>query len=364
METATNTATFLRSLKGAPLSVLIAIRILPGPASLIQLAALTGYEKHTCARATEALEAMGYISRAHYRGWRLTAGALQLPLWTPGELDEEEEQIESGEALALEAGDEGRGLKRAKSTFQAQPTDEQEAAPDLKRAKSTFQPDEPTIADTPGERADELKRHAPIGAHAPFQPEQRVDEEDDAEKLKRAKCAFQPDEDSAVEPKREKCALQPPLDAELPSRAPSGGSSLINPLTRELKPPPLPHSAGEPKRAKTTFQPDEEELLADLVDLTGCPRHRAEQAVGAARAEGYFTPWLHLQVLHWHAYLADGRGKNLQNPGYFVARKLEDGEACPFEDVRNGHIGLARELRYRLEDAQRAAEASPEVTAA
>jgi hypothetical protein len=34
--------TFLRSLKGAPLSVLIAIRIFPGPASLLRRAGATG----------------------------------------------------------------------------------------------------------------------------------------------------------------------------------------------------------------------------------------------------------------------------------------------------------------------------------
>jgi hypothetical protein len=202
---------------------------------------------------------------------------------------------------------------------------------------------------------------------------------------KRENLALQPASDRQLEPKRENLALQP-------SRACGGSSSLINPSTREIKPLPLLHDAAEPKRENLTFQPsaspqpppleppkrhapagaqrqfqpDEEELLAELIDLTGCPRHRAEQAVAAARAEGYFTSWLRLQVLYWHAYMADGRGKNIQNPGYFVARKLEDGEACPFEDVRNGHKSQARELEYRLEDEQRAAEesASPQEAAA
>lgn len=335
--------TFLRALRGAPLSVLIAIRIFPGPASLLQLAAATGYDQHTCARATQALEAMGYLQRAHYRGWQLTGSAQQLPLWTPNELDE---IAPDGPALLAEpkrencafqppAGlldmaddDPPAELKRAFCAFQE--TDDEVAAPagaplaagaELKRENCAFQPAGPAL---PGEDRAQLE---------------------DAGELKREKCAFQ-EEGAAL--KRVNCAFQP---------APGGGSgsSLINTNTREsvVKPPLPPQQAderladaGEVKRENCAFQPPEADLLQDLIDLTGCPRRRAEMVVRKARDAGYYTSWLHLQVLRWHAYIADGRGKSLQNPGYFVARKLEDGEACPFEEVRPEHDAQARQLAY------------------
>jgi hypothetical protein len=47
-----NPYALLRALKGAPLAVLIAIRIFPGTATLLQLATATGYDTHTCSKAT------------------------------------------------------------------------------------------------------------------------------------------------------------------------------------------------------------------------------------------------------------------------------------------------------------------------
>jgi len=90
-------------------------------------------------------------------------------------------------------------------------------------------------------------------------------------------------------------------------------------------------------------------LIQDLIDLTGCPRRRAETAIRRARGDGADTNWLHLQVLYWHAYLANGHANNIQNPGYFVARKLEEDEACPFTEIARKHSDKADTLKYRLQ---------------
>jgi len=293
-----NAVTLLRSLKGAPLSVLIAIRLCPGPASLLQLAAATGYERTAVTQAVTGLEMMGFVERAHYRGWQLTRAAVQLPLWTPCEIG----TIAPDACPALGAGVE---VDRPPPV---------EDIRELKAVKNHFQQNGTEAGDAP-------------------------------EILKAGKNHFQPGDDG--------------------SRGGSGGSGLINLTTEVKEPPPLLQPQEELKAGKNHFQPAEQEnapppfddaeqdLLNDLIDLTGCPRRRAEKAVRTALDEGYYTPWLHLQVLYWHAYLHDDRGSNLKNPGYFVAKKLENGEACPFDKARTCHREKAEDLLYawrRLRD--------------
>ena len=212
MEPATNPVRFLRALKGAPLSVLIAIRIFPGPASLLQLAAVTGYDQHTCARATEALAAMGYLERVHYRGWRLSSEAQQLPLWTPGEIGEVETDAPGQPLLA--AGDE---LKRANLAFQGEPDGAPPQPDEPKRANLAFQPE------PPGGLGDDEEEPA----RPPDEP-------------KRANLAFQDDGDAL---KRANLAFQPPGG--------SGGGSLINTNTHvEDSQPPPPACAREPNATR------------------------------------------------------------------------------------------------------------------
>ena len=145
-----NAVTLLRALKGAPLSVLIAIRLFPGPANLLQLSAATGYERTAIAQAVDTLELMGFVERAHYRGWRLSGLAQQLPLWTPSEIGEGDDtpRLASRPAGLLSAGKNrtqrdgragGASLKAGKTRFQreiAQDADEDEI---LRAGKTSFQ---------------------------------------------------------------------------------------------------------------------------------------------------------------------------------------------------------------------------------
>jgi len=408
-----NAVTLLRSLKGAPLSVLIAIRLCPGPASLLQLAAATGYERTAVSQAVTSLEMMGFVERAHYRGWQLTRAAVQLPLWTPCEIG----TIAPDACPALGAGvevdrpppvDGIRELKAGKNHFQENGCGAVDApeipkagknhfqgdgpgagdAPEiLKAGKNHFQQDDPEPAEDPGilkavknhfqqnaagdpEILKAVKNHfQQNGSETGDAPEilkagknhfQQADPEPagDAGALKAVKNHFQAPDHAAESLKAGKNHFQPGDDGSRGGSGGSGGSGLINLTTEVKEPPPLLQPQEELKAGKNHFQPAEQEnapppfddaeqdLLNDLIDLTGCPRRRAEKAVRTALDEGYYTPWLHLQVLYWHAYLHDDRGTNLKNPGYFVAKKLENGEACPFDKARTCHREKTDDLLY------------------
>lgn len=87
----------LRALKGAPLAVLVALATIhrAGPDTL---STWTGYDRKTTSRALTTLQQMGLVEHGgRYDGYRLTANAQQLPLWTPGELETGE-----GEFLPVE----------------------------------------------------------------------------------------------------------------------------------------------------------------------------------------------------------------------------------------------------------------------
>lgn len=75
-------AVILRALRGAPLSVLIALA-LHGPAGRDELSQITGYSANAVSSALSALEAMAAITRQHYRTWCINPGWNQLPLPTP-----------------------------------------------------------------------------------------------------------------------------------------------------------------------------------------------------------------------------------------------------------------------------------------
>lgn len=71
--------TFLRVLRGAPLTVLMAIWLRGGMCQNdIQRA--TGYGERATKRALEFLEDLELVHRPHYRKWQLSTGFQQLPL--------------------------------------------------------------------------------------------------------------------------------------------------------------------------------------------------------------------------------------------------------------------------------------------
>lgn len=78
-----NAATLLRTLKGAPLSVLAALFLTPTAVSESWLAGMTGYHVQVVRQALTFLgpDGMGLAQRnGRYSGWHLTGEAYQLPL--------------------------------------------------------------------------------------------------------------------------------------------------------------------------------------------------------------------------------------------------------------------------------------------
>ncbi len=69
---------FLRMLKGAPLSVLMALWVF-GSMSRKEIMVRTGWKKAAVDDALALLEGLGLIARPHYRKWALADGFQQLP---------------------------------------------------------------------------------------------------------------------------------------------------------------------------------------------------------------------------------------------------------------------------------------------
>lgn len=94
-----NGQTFLRVLKGAPLSVLIGLWV-HGGMGQGELRRCTGYDEKTVRDALEFLDALGLVARAHYRKWVLAVDVFgQLPLAGLG--------LPAGRALGAGAGGSG-----------------------------------------------------------------------------------------------------------------------------------------------------------------------------------------------------------------------------------------------------------------
>lgn len=80
---------FLRSLKGAPLACLVALRWLRRAVGINELADAIGYSRDTTAAALRLLAGpgFGYVENpGGYGHWRLSQAAGQLPIFTAGEL--------------------------------------------------------------------------------------------------------------------------------------------------------------------------------------------------------------------------------------------------------------------------------------
>lgn len=70
--------TFLRVLKGAPLSTLMALWFF-GPQAQKQISRRTGFSRRTTRDALEYLQDLALVERSHYRGWFVSSGFFQLP---------------------------------------------------------------------------------------------------------------------------------------------------------------------------------------------------------------------------------------------------------------------------------------------
>jgi len=95
-------------------------------------------------------------------------------------------------------------------------------------------------------------------------------------------------------------------------------------------------SATAPDGRKTTIPsaPHAAELADYLTAQTSCRRTRALTAVSAALAHDATPEHIRQEIDAWHAAKAELEKRGIRNFGYFVAKKLEDGENC---DVKPPH---------------------------
>jgi hypothetical protein len=83
-----NPISLLRQLKGAPLSVLLALSILRQPASEQILSRVTGYSEKVTRDAAHYLQEIGVVGRnARFSGWVLLKDVFQLPLMPGDSMD-------------------------------------------------------------------------------------------------------------------------------------------------------------------------------------------------------------------------------------------------------------------------------------
>ncbi len=307
-----DTTRLLHECKGAPLSVLIALVACGGPAGQQALGRMTGYNAETMRLALGTLEALGYVAPAGKLGWAPTDEARGHPLFREG-------RPGAARAGPMPASAGGTPWAAAASRRPADPS----AGGAVDNPASPVE--NPGIAG--GESVD---NQAPAGASAVDNLAHRAI----------------PRVDNSPAPGS---ASQAP-DADFP-RPSCGGSGItrdpdtlidIGPLPPPYGPGARGFSApGSPPAASTPQGPacasrgpddgqagPDDELVDILVTRTACPRPRARQAVAAALAEGYFRPWIELQVLRWTQYVGE-RGANIRSPGHFVSSKLAAGEEAP-----------------------------------
>lgn len=94
----------LRGLRGAPLSVLLALRFL-GRAGRNHLMSVTGYDRDAVTLALRTLGDLGFaVQVGRYNGWQLTPTAVQLPLFIPSQLAGRSIEREDGKTVFPQGG--------------------------------------------------------------------------------------------------------------------------------------------------------------------------------------------------------------------------------------------------------------------
>jgi hypothetical protein len=83
------TTTTIRTLKGCPLSIVVALMLNPAPTSAQWLERTTGYSDKVVLSALQFLEEGQFVTRNGRYGWQLAGGVMQLPIAIP-EIEEPE----------------------------------------------------------------------------------------------------------------------------------------------------------------------------------------------------------------------------------------------------------------------------------
>jgi predicted transcriptional regulator len=85
----------VRSLKGAPLSVLVIMMLNPQPITVLFLERSTGYTDETIRKALQLLEEYQLITHNNRYSWQLASGAMQLPLMNYEEIESESVKVDN-----------------------------------------------------------------------------------------------------------------------------------------------------------------------------------------------------------------------------------------------------------------------------
>jgi len=329
-----DTTRLLHECKGAPLALLAC----GGPAAQGALQRMTGYNAETMRLALGTLEALGYAAPAGKLGWVPTGEARRHPLFR---------DLRPGPALAPPAALSAGNLRAAGAPPPpGGPVDNQALPVDNPGGAGAEGVD--NLAGAIGSPGDNLAGPA---AQAVDNPVAR--------------------EPTGLCPAPGADFPRPPCSESSGSRDPDLSID-TGPLLPPLMPgargfsapgrepgPPVPQAPPCASRgpADGPESPDDE-LVDILVTRTACPRPRARQAVAAALGEGYFRPWIELQILRWTQYVRE-RGANIRSPGHFVSSKLAAGEeAPPWIDLHGDDAAREALLEVRWDRLAAEAEAS------
>ncbi len=315
----------LRSLRGAPLSVLLALRYL-GRAGNADLVNATGYEHDTVTKGLRLLAGLGLVEQwGRYRGWQLAALAVQLPLFIPAQL--------AGDG----AEDGGPGSAERECGKTALPSQEEE---------------EVLINDN---------RHILTSSSSTGECEKIA--------LECEKIALNVKTSGAGDRECEKIALN--------VKEPGAGDRECEKIALNVKEPGAPparecekialnvKTMGAPARecGKFPLPPELQAAAARLAEMIverrTCPRNRALPAVAAALARGQAPEHVELQILTWDSWLrVEANRKGLRAPGLFLAAKILNGEPAPRD------VGIAWDDQRRAGELQRVlAGEAPEAAA-
>jgi hypothetical protein len=283
-------ARILRLLKGAPVSIVLALLALPEQElGLTQLVAITGYSENTVRSALATLEIMGYTRRStHREGW---AGTPLLAQLIAGDLPD---AGTDSTPSVLDAPVASVPVATLSATPAPAAVGSRSSAP----SQMHQTPPATTLSATP--------------APAPSTP---------------APSATPSVLDA---PPTQRWVQRPPAANPQNLRVQGSSSSYSpDPDPDRMKPLPLPRArARNPQKLR--LDPTWQALADLLVELTGLPPHRAEQVARAAHDQDLLPGYATYNTLRWIAYAQDSHhARGLNNPPWFVAAQVERGVPCP-----------------------------------
>jgi hypothetical protein len=314
------TTVFFRALRGAPMTILMALLVARKPVGNVWLHETTGYNLETVSKNLDVLQRAGYAQNIRrYDGWCLTLKAAQLPLFTHSQ----EAGLDDGSAenpySLLDAPHDETGSTEKPDSPEDGTVDGSAENP---RSQADTETDQIGSAENPHSPLAEPKTGSAENPHSQGQNGEKTG-------------------GSAENPR------SPAL------RGSGGGSSFNIKLNRSVKPPPPQtppnQNCADNSRPSAALDAEATRLVEALCTKTACPRHRAEQAIEAAL--GIFLPVaVEAETIRWMAYVRQS-GANIRSPGHFVAAKLAAGDEAPdWVELTNAEKWEVERLLAKLPD--------------